>query len=327
MSKQACATCLKKINDKDSSIGCDICDGWHHQNCIGIDDKTFKYLSKSSSPWFCDNCLTCNYTFKSLEKSIVNKMTDEFTKIADNLAESLNVKINVVSDKLEQLEEKVNFLNENHTTEIERLKSECNDKFNKNQVAISTMERNARSNNLVVNGIPVMKNENLQGYLMTIAKVLQVELNINDFLVFRTRSKLQCPVIIVKFYFPHMRKRFYDEYLHFKNLNLSHLGFNSPNRIYFGEHLTPNDAVLMKRARQHINSNVFTKVYSSNGVVKVLPAGSTRPINVFSDQQLQAIVDKTQRKEDLNNTICNQNSDNGNNSLLFHDASANLGGG
>lgn len=331
MPANICATCEKKfIQNEKSSIGCDICDNWHHQDCIKMDDKTFKYLSKSTSPWFCDKCLTSNFTFKSLEKSMV----EEFTKIADNLADSLNGKINVVSDKLQKLEEKVEHFNENHTLEFDKFQSECNYKFNKNQFAIAAMERNARSSNLVVNGIPVVKNENLQGYLLTIAKVIRAELKVNDFTVFRTKSKLQCPVIIVKFYFPHMRKNFYDQYLQFKNLNLAHLNLNSPNRIYFGEHLTQHDAFLMKQARHHMKTNVFIKVYSSNGVVKVVPAGSSRAINIFSDQQLQVIIRNTQQANDFsdhNNTIISSspNRGAGNNSSMFHDASTSLaeGGG
>lgn len=325
----SCFTCEKKINQNEkSSIGCDICDNWYHQDCIGMDEKTFKYLSKSTSPWFCDKCLTCNFTFKSLEKSMVG----EFTKIADNLAVSLNEKINVVSDKLLKLEEKVQTLDENRTSEFDKFQSECNYKFNQNQFAIAAMERNARASNLVLSGIPVTKNENLQEYLLTIAKVIRAELTVNDFTVFRTRSKLQCPVIIVKFYFPHMRKNFYDQYLQFKNLSLGHLNFNSPNRIFIGEHLTQHDSFLMKHARQHIKTNVFNKVYSSNGVVKVVPAGSSRPINIFSDQQLQVVIHDIQQKNDFsdsNKTIISSSPVNhdGNNSSVFQDASTSLAEG
>ena len=38
-------------------IGCDGCDEWYHQECIGMDSDDFNYFIECDDEWYCGECI------------------------------------------------------------------------------------------------------------------------------------------------------------------------------------------------------------------------------------------------------------------------------
>ena len=55
--KYPCTVCSHTCSTGQASICCDECDKWTHYNCTNLSFRKFKYLSKSSSSYYCDSCL------------------------------------------------------------------------------------------------------------------------------------------------------------------------------------------------------------------------------------------------------------------------------
>ena len=46
----------KDINDRDSAFQCNICQFWVHVKCNKLDFVDYKYLQRSTDPWFYLSC-------------------------------------------------------------------------------------------------------------------------------------------------------------------------------------------------------------------------------------------------------------------------------
>lgn len=53
----------KNGNHKDDDIQCDIWQAWIHLKCNRLNHIDYKYLQRSSDPWFCLCCCSLIYQF------------------------------------------------------------------------------------------------------------------------------------------------------------------------------------------------------------------------------------------------------------------------
>ena len=71
--KFACYICEKTVADDHNTICCDIYNKWVHVSCNNISRYCFRKFQKSSTPWYCENCLKQVLPF--------NKRTDYQLKV------------------------------------------------------------------------------------------------------------------------------------------------------------------------------------------------------------------------------------------------------
>ena len=71
--KFACCICEKTVADDHNTICCDIYNKWVHISCNNISRYCFRKFQKSSTPWYCENCLKQVLPF--------NKRTDYQLKV------------------------------------------------------------------------------------------------------------------------------------------------------------------------------------------------------------------------------------------------------
>jgi len=82
----------KGVDDK--WVQCELCDKWHHINCVGLDDKDFEYLDRCKKAgkniyWFCKDC---NVSTIEMMKT-VTEMKEKHDKLEMGLMEVKSDKV------------------------------------------------------------------------------------------------------------------------------------------------------------------------------------------------------------------------------------------
>lgn len=153
------------------------------------------------------------------------------------------------------------------------------------EASIENLERLGRLNNLIIDGIPVNKNENLIQLINNLCTFLDVEIYAGEISsIFRLPFKKNTiPSILVKFTTKIGRDRMYSSYFKVKKnmkkfLSLNDIGYGpSTGRVYISEQLTQKNASLIKKARQLKMDKKFFNTYSFNGNVYIVIEETGQP--------------------------------------------------
>ena len=54
-----CGVCIKKVTEKQSGIGCDVCENWYHCRCVKMSSEAFKMIKEMGEKlaWNCESCI------------------------------------------------------------------------------------------------------------------------------------------------------------------------------------------------------------------------------------------------------------------------------
>lgn len=150
------------------------------------------------------------------------------------------------------------------------------------QLKLDKCERENLLNRLVITGIPNMPEENLKDICGIISLSIGCSLVPNS--AYRLKEnpdqiqaadssikarKLRSSAIVIKFNSNEERFVFFQYYLKFKVLNLTHIGFKTPARIYINELLTPHNSKILRAVRELKNNGKIKGYYSSRGIVYI----------------------------------------------------------
>lgn len=174
------------------------------------------------------------------------------------------------------------------------------------ETRIDQLERQARMNELVISGVPVVDNENLNDILMRISQSIKFpggtdsmqsffRLPVSNKKPIRT-NRLQTPSIIIRFWGTQAKSDFFNLYLNKKNLCVTTLGFSAPSRIYVNENLTKKNFEIFCLARQmKLNGRIF-RFNTFNGRVFIKLLAESKLIGVESKEQLNSLVSQPQQQ-------------------------------
>lgn len=184
-------------------------------------------------------------------------------------------------------------------TQLEESICEINTSVYQNKEAIrSTTEALTRSFNvsdLIVSGVPFMRNENLSDYFATWCKSLGYT---NTPLVDARRlSKLPMTVgkkylILLQFAITNQRSDFYSCYLKTRSLTLDQIGFKTKDRIYVNENLTASARIIKAKAVAARREGKLHAVFSRDGVIFVKKKKTATDVvqSVESEDQLISLL-------------------------------------
>lgn len=178
---------------------------------------------------------------------------------------------------------------------------------------IESLERAHYLSDVIINGIPVLEKENAFSYFRSICDVISFQCGVSAVSsVFRlpTRStatnapassaghvnvhKTSGPPIVVKFLNSDLSRQFISCYLKFKHLNLTHIGYSTPTRIFINENLTKSNRELFRYCLQlkHRHKSYLLQLFTRHGIVYVKLAGSDKPVIVLSKKEIDNIITK-----------------------------------
>lgn len=196
---------------------------------------------------------------------------------------TIDTKLNEVESRFSDLEDRVVIV-EKKTDLVAKLQSD----LNAATAVISTLQQDfdareqySRMNNIEISGLPFKKGENLISVLQNIYTVVglnletqfidsiqrvrrfhTVDIGDNDCDHSSSTSNTREPAVIVKF----TRRLYKDQLLSAvrarRGITTSSIGFNGPAvNLYLGDHLTPANKLLLKRARELKKDNKLTYLW------------------------------------------------------------------
>lgn len=176
---------------------------------------------------------------------------------------------------------------------------------------ICSLERAQCLHDVVINNIPYMENEDVKSIYVKICEAIGFCGGLHAIsstfrlpnkslpaattatnLSTSSKNRFSAPLIIVKFVNVDYSHQFISAYLKFKILNLTHIGFSSPTRIFINENLTKRTRELFRYclSKKHMHKSFFLKLFTRAGQVYVVFDGLDKPVVVTSDKELDNYI-------------------------------------
>jgi hypothetical protein len=146
-------------------------------------------------------------------------------------------------------------------------------------------ELQLKSNDLLVKGVPLLSNEKCTVIYQKIALAIGISMEtlppVDAFRLGKKRAGAERdPPILLKFLNRFDKNAFYQKYFAFKNLNLTHINFQTEKRIIISENLTKQNQQIFSTAIQMKIAQKLHRVSTSEGMVSVRPKEGERPVQI-----------------------------------------------
>lgn len=221
-------------------------------------------------------------SFDELWSKIDNAIKDSNRRIETKIEDCM-AKINGVEEKLAALREECSTSIKSMAVTIDEVRCELS----------STNEfvgRLEKSSELIISAVPFVTDENLKNTFEDITKSLGYTSAPLVDLKRMARAPIKpgdSPAIICQFALRAERDAFYRKYLERRDLNLSHIGLQSRNRIYVNENLTQTTRSIRNEALKLKRSGKLCQVFTKEGVVFVKPSATAAAVACHSLTQLE----------------------------------------
>lgn len=230
------------------------------------------------------------------------ELEKKFTERVDEVEKSAEVKLNRLDEAID------NRINQMETNLQKALRNADENSGTSNtngtDERLDELERQARSDEIVISGVPIIENENLEEISVNICAAIGYGRKDAIKSIFRlpqrqnnnsaTQSKQRmAPSIIFKFWSTDAKSDFFRKYIAKKNLCATNIGFQSAARIYVNDNLTRRNFELFRHARQlKIEGKIFH--YSTlRGRVFIKLNSDSKQIGVSSLDQLNSLLIST----------------------------------
>ena len=231
-------------------------------------------------------------TLDDIQKTLLT-LTTKMDKLSDMEKELNDVKksITYVSNSFDEFK-----------NQIQGLKNENNDL--RQQLAKSTRELDdlqqyTRRNNLEITGIPHEEDEDTDNIVVKLAATLGVNISSSDIDIshrlprkhnHQVRNQPSPAPIIVKFVRRSLRNYIYSARKHLRGVSTRDVGFQSNNRIYINENLTPANKQLFYQANQRRKEGNWKFIWTNNCKIFTRKNTGDPPICISTSSDLDRIL-------------------------------------
>ncbi|EDS28541.1 conserved hypothetical protein [Culex quinquefasciatus] len=231
----------------------------------------------------------------------IDEMGDDVSSLGDlwakiqGLFEDTNSRIDSCKSDLEiritSVEAKLLELKTDCSVSVKQVSERLDETRNDLYAVSNQLDRLERAHDLILNGVPFSQNEDLQVLFRMIAAKLAYNPANTPIVSLKRLSKQAItvgtsPPILCQFAIRNERIELYGRYLRSRNLTLRDVGFESNNRIFLNENLTPQAREVRSEALKLKKQGHLHQVYSRDGIVCVRSAAGADPVGVFSTGQL-----------------------------------------
>lgn len=199
-----------------------------------------------------------------------------FSDLADmmmNMVREFTVEINkAVESSISRLKAEFTSLHAHYEAKLKLVEHRMEQLNTSLQMALSTNERAANQNKLLIFGIPATPDENLSDHFSSVCSHLGYQ-NDHHPIAHLTRlpGSKRTPrgnePVLIDFAMLGQRREFFSKYLRTRTLALKHLGFATDGRIFINEFLPPSSREVLSTARRMKREGKLMKVYTRNGVI------------------------------------------------------------
>lgn len=215
----------------------------------------------------------------------IESFKDEFGSKITELSHRLDNKIDAACGVLHQ---KVDLNSANLKNHIQTV-SELNCK-------ISLLENKLIESDIILNGIPFVRNENLITIFERVCDKINCSLPSSATKsIFRIFNKnIASNTIIIKMDSRNSKVGFLRAFFKYKNLKLCDIGFESDSKIFANESLTTHNSKIHSAARDHLRNSKLGRVLIKRGQVFILRSNFKEgdvPLLVTSMKELDSFIE------------------------------------
>ncbi|CAK1585047.1 unnamed protein product [Parnassius mnemosyne] len=233
----------------------------------------------SSAAYVTENCLReilrqeISHVLKTTIRDLVSEEFSSIKQEISNFNDSLNFFNSCFENIKKEMEEKTATI-KNLLTENASVQYTVSDLSNR----MGTLEQVLRESNveILVNGIPERKSENLVNIITQVAKYAAHELLVEDILHVTRVAKInpktdRARTVVIKLRSLRQRDALlaavatYNKRNPTNKLSTSHLGFEGPSTLFIAEHLSPSNKSLHAAARKKKRELGYKYVWVRNG--------------------------------------------------------------
>lgn len=309
-----CGKCNDEVTD---GVVCSSCDGYLHYGCSGISEVSYRKMGpEKKSTWKCWQCrdqgkVTDNGIQKVLQE--IKLLRSEFSPMKSDIhkltagVDHLNIKLEEMESRFCKLESRVTIVEEKNSTVISKLQHD----LAAANLVIATLqcdkersEQFSRLNNLEISGVPVASGENLHTILNLVCVKVGVSLDERDVdRIHRVRrfdaaansaagqqQPSRHPAIIVRFTRRVCKDRVLAAMRARRVLTSADLGLSGPtSNIYMGDHLTPANKLLLRRARELKTVLGYQYLWIRDGKILMRKSDKSKVILIAKSEDLEKL--------------------------------------
>lgn len=238
------------------------------------------------------------------------ELENKITSLHSDFKADIKCDLDLIKSQLTQVQDIQKKLTAEHLDLVQRTDSiEMNLQSNTSNIAqvneiitnlqldLNTLLQRDRLQNLEITGIPLKSNENLNFYVINLAKFVNVNITYQDIEYVtraqpRTRNSNKPRTIIVKLKTRLLRDTIISGVRAKKTIFTSDIGITSPDpqRVYVNEHLTPANKLLYLQARRKKSTANFKHLWVRDGKIFARKADSSPLIIIRSLNDLDKIA-------------------------------------
>lgn len=308
MSPAKCFKCKENISKLNSGFTCSVCTKKFHWNCGNLTTDIVKNIDVNNVL-----CVTCDVKSKTNNSTMTNQkdvmslstlsdvivsMQSDFNhlkstqKTFETTLETFGVKLTSISELSKYVED--------HDKRIEELEKTCveyKQQLDSLSWKLDDSEQKNRTNNVQIDGIPLVKNENLFEVTLKLVSSLNVEITKSDITnVTRVRTanpkkikpiicRIKNPVLVAN-----ILKAVRKNKPTLAILGLNNENYNNSDPIYINEHLTVTRKQLFFKTKQFKIKNNFEFLWVKNGKIFLKKNANSETINITASTDLSGLI-------------------------------------
>lgn len=293
-----CFACRKKTNRYEDVINCanKNCGKVFHPKCV---NEVFTDLNRSGliSKWLCEDCRDINENLAAPNDKLdllIQRVGVIYEKVNDIDFKSLVSSVKNLEDTVQSL--KADLIKKNE--EIEELKMQHEVDRKHLLKKLDELEYFSKKKNILINGLPFQKDENLWQKFNSIQKAIAANITDDDItdlhrLSYSGSGEMDLgrpPPVIVAFKNVAIKKEFMMKKKGIKKtLTTTDIGLPGPQaRIFFNDQLTERSAILFRKARARKSTGELAHVWTDAGKVLVRKTDGGRVFRIFGEEDFPA---------------------------------------
>lgn len=300
-----CGACGQLCSEEEELVKCvGGCGSVFHQKCVQMKTRGAK------KDWLCESCrtdkssvsnasgptsnITKGFLISTLE-SFKSEMISEFKQYSAENAE-LRTSVQFLSDGVDKnntlmdcIKKELQKIQEENRT-LRKENAELRGNMNHLEMRLRNLEQHSRKQNIEINGLPETRNEDIQLVLNDVAKAIGVEMKTEKIVAAHrvpSFNKKRTPPIIVRFSTYDEKDTWITKFKECRPLTANKVNpsFESSVKVFINEHLSPENKILLSKAKEVARAKGYQYVWSRDGKIFVRKENGEkcRKIEFFSD--------------------------------------------
>lgn len=230
---------------------------------------------------------------KEAMSSITNTLSDlrsEFSKL-QNSVDFISKKYDTVLKRIDDVEHKCKSI-----SVLEPSISEVKCQIDNIQSDIQKQEQWSRRSNIEIVGLPQKTGENLLKIISQLGTYVdcpvdpQTDIDFVTRVAHKSKDVKKPKPVVVRFLARHKKDNFLARLREIKDFKASDIGYPDTSRIFFNEHLTMSNKILLNKVKKMATEKVYKYVWVKNQAIMVRKNDSCKAIHISSETDLKKIV-------------------------------------